>query len=173
MGGSEAAERRSQHFWQVLRPLHVYIDGFNFYHGAVKRTQFKWLDLRAVCQKLFPQHNIDLIRYFTARVIAFDHDPQAPARQDVYIRALRTLPNFEIHDDGWFASRRTLLPQYPLAYIPEGVTPPARPPQLVQVLKLEEKRTDVDIASVLLLDCFRNVFNDAVVISNDVLDYAP
>ena len=147
--------------------MHVYIDGFNFYYGAVKRTQFKWLDLRAVCQKLFPQHNIELIRYFTARVKAFDHDPQAPTRQDVYIRALRTLPNFEIHDDGWFASRRTLLPQYPLAYIPEGANPPTRPPQLVQVLKLEEKRTDVDIASFLLLDCFQNIFNDAVVISND------
>lgn len=32
---------------------------------------------------------------------------------------------------------------------------------------MEEKRTDVDIASNLLMDCFLNLFNKAVVISND------
>jgi len=146
---------------------YVYIDGFNFYNGAVKRTQYKWLNISQVCQKLLPGKTIDLIRYFTARIIAFDHDLQAPSRQDVYLRALRTLPNVEIHDEGWFASRPGLLPQYPLAYRPEGQSPPRRPPQLVQVLRIEEKRTDVDIATHLLLDCFNNRFDEAVVISND------
>ena len=146
---------------------YVFIDGFNLYNGAVKGTQYKWLNLSEVCQTLFPGKTIDLIRYFTARVIAFDHDLQAPVRQDVYLRALRTLPNLEIHDEGWFASRPTLLPQYPLAYRPQGQSPPPRPPQMVQVLRSEEKRTDVDIATHLLLDCFHNRFDEAVVISND------
>ena len=147
--------------------MYVYIDGFNFYNGAVKDTPFKWLNLQQVCQKLFPRHDIDLIRFFTARIVGFDHDPTAPARQDVYLRALSTLSNFKIHDDGWFARRPTLYPQYPLACRPEHIKPPIRPPQLVQVLKTEEKRTDVDIATHLLVDCFLNSFDEAVVISND------
>lgn len=145
----------------------VYIDGFNLYNGAVKRTDYKWLDISQVCQKLLVGQTIDLIRYFTARIIAFDHDLQAPARQDVYLRALRTLPNVIIHDDGWFASRPKLLPQYPLAYIPDHLHPPPRAPQLVQVQRIEEKRTDVDIATHLLVDCFQKRFDEVVVISND------
>ena len=146
---------------------YVYIDGFNLYNGAVKNTPFKWLNIAELCQRLFPQETIDLIRYFTIRVIGFDHDPKAPARQDVYVRALRTLTNVVIHDDGWFAQRPTLLPQYPLAYLPLGQTPPTRPPVLVHVLRLEEKRTDVDIATHILLDCFHSRFDHAVVVSND------
>ncbi|MCH8089281.1 MAG: NYN domain-containing protein [Chloroflexi bacterium] len=147
--------------------MYVYIDGFNFYHGAVKNTTFKWLNLQEVCHKLFPKHDIDLIRFFTARVIGFDHDPQAPDRQDVYIRALGTLSKFQIHDEGWFARHATLYPQYPLAYRPANQKPPRRPPQFVQVQRIEEKRTDVDIATYLLVDCFLNHFDEAVVISND------
>jgi len=30
----------------------VYIDGFNLYNGSVKNTQFKWLDLGALCATL-------------------------------------------------------------------------------------------------------------------------
>ena len=146
---------------------YVYIDGFNLYYGAVKNTSFKWLNILEVCQKLFPNDQIDLVRYFTARIFAFDHNTQAPARQDVYIRALRTLPNVDIQDGGWFAKRPTRLPQYPLAYIPEGQIPPLKPPQQVQVLRLEEKRTDVDIATFLLMDCFLARFDQAVVITND------
>ena len=145
----------------------VYIDGFNLYNGALKRTEYRWLDLSRVCQTLLPDHSIELIRYFTARVVGFDHDPQAPARQDVYLRALRTLPNLVIHDDGWFSIHSKLLPQYPLAYRPEHELPPTRPPQMVQVQRIEEKRTDVDIATYLLLDCIENKFDEVVLISND------
>lgn len=140
----------------------VYIDGFNLYNGAVKNTPFKWLDLAALCAILLPGHTIHRIRYFTALVLGFRHDPQAPVRQNLYTRALRTIPNLTVHKDGWFASWPRLLPQFPLAY-----RSPKRPPQLVQVQKLEEKRTDVDLAAYLLVDCFLNDFDEAVVISND------
>lgn len=99
--------------------------------------------------------------------MGFRHDPSAPLRQDIYLRALRTLPDLVIHDGGWFASHATLLPQYPLAYIPENQQPPTRPPQLVQVMRLEEKRTDVDIATHLLMDGFSGRFDEAIVMSND------
>ena len=139
----------------------VYIDGFNLYNGSVKNTPFKWLDLAAMCSTLLPGRRINKIRYFTARVLAFDHDPQAPLRQDIYLRALRTIPNIIVHK-GWFAARPTLLPKYPLIYPRSN-----RPPQLVKVLRMEEKRTDVNIATYLLVDCFLDDFDEAVVISND------
>ena len=31
---------------------YVYVDGFNLYYGAVKRTPLKWLDIKALAQPL-------------------------------------------------------------------------------------------------------------------------
>ena len=140
----------------------VYIDGFNLYNGAVRRTPYKWLDLGALCQTLLPGRTIGRIRYFTAAVIGFPHDPQAPTRQDAYLRALSTIPNLSIHKDGWFTAHAVLQPQFPLAILNWK-----RPPQRVQVQKIEEKRTDVDLATHLLIDGFSNDYDEAVVISND------
>jgi uncharacterized LabA/DUF88 family protein len=138
-----------------------YIDGFNLYHGSVKGTEYKWLDISALCQHLFPDRTINKIHYFTARVLRFKHNWAAPDRQDVYLRALRTLPNVVVHREGWFAKRAARLPVYPAAYDANNSL------KLTNVLKMEEKRTDVDIATWLLIDCFEGDFDDAVVVSND------
>lgn len=140
----------------------VYIDGFNLYNGAVKGTEFKWLDLGALCATLLPGQTIHRIRYFTALVLDFPHEPQASSRQDVYIRALSTIPNLTVHKEGWFAKRAVLQPKYPLVYVDLK-----HPPQMVKVLRIEEKRTDVDLATYLLVDCFFNDFDEAAVITND------
>ncbi len=141
----------------------VYIDGFNLFMGCLKGSAHKWLDLQALCVALFPAHQVHRIRYFTAPVIAFPHNLDAPANQLTYLRALATLPRVTIHKDGWFASHPVTLPEHPLTY-PAGA---ASGPKLVRVLKMEEKRTDVDIATHLLVDCFDDDFEQAVVISND------
>lgn len=96
-------------------------------------------------------------------MLAFPHNPQAPSNQLIYLRALATVPNLTIHKDGWFASHPATLPEAPLFY-PQG---PGFPPRLVRVVKMEEKRTDVDIATHLLVDCFDHDFDEAAVISND------
>jgi uncharacterized LabA/DUF88 family protein len=139
----------------------VYIDGFNLYYGSLRRTPFKWLDVSALCTALLPGRQINRIRYFTAHVRALQHDPQAPVRQDIYLRALNTIPNLTIHK-GHFAPRPSVFPQFPLAYLN-----PTKPPLVVQVLRTEEKGSDVNLATYLLLDCFDNDFDEAVVISND------
>ena len=131
----------------------VYIDGFNFYYVAVKDTPHKWLDFEAFC-RLLPRDNIVKIRYFTARISALPNDPQAPARQDTYLRALRTLPLIEIHY-GHFATRSQRMPR---------AVPPHR---TVEVLRTEEKGSDVNLASSLLRDAFLGECDTAVVISND------
>ncbi len=75
----------------------IYIDGFNFYYAAVKDTPYKWLDLAATVRMLLqPAHQVDCIKYFTARVTGH-RDPQQPLRQQVYWRALRAItPELQI-----------------------------------------------------------------------------
>jgi hypothetical protein len=68
----------------------VYIDGFNLYYRLLKTSpQFKWLDLKALAAAILqPQNRIQTIRYYTAR-ISGRFDPNAPARQQVYLRSPR------------------------------------------------------------------------------------
>ena len=135
----------------------VYVDGFNFYYGAVKRTPYKWLNLEAMCQRLLPRDQIVKIRYFTARVNDRPDDPQLASRQDTYLRALATLPLVEIHY-GHFLTRAVRLPREH-----------RRPGQsrTVKVLRTEEKGSDVNLATHLLLDAFKGRCDTAVVMSND------
>jgi len=41
---------------------YVYIDGFNFYYGAVRETPYKWLDFNRMCQLLLPRDEIACFR---------------------------------------------------------------------------------------------------------------
>jgi hypothetical protein len=59
-----------------------YIDGFNFYYGAVKGTPWKWLDFEAICGSLVRGLSVDQIHYFTARVKDRPDDPAQSQRQD-------------------------------------------------------------------------------------------
>ena len=135
----------------------AYIDGFNFHYGAVKGTSNKWVDLEAVCRRLLPRDDIVKIRYFTARIAERPDDPQRPVRQDIYLRALGTNPLIEIHF-GHFVTRRTRLP---LAKPTQGLPP------VVEVVKQEEKGSDVNLATHLVADAFQRRCTKAVVISND------
>jgi hypothetical protein len=76
---------------------HAQSDGFNLYYRLLKQDAgIKWLDLDALGSGLFPSDQIVAVRYFTALIKPLD-DPRTPARQQMYLRALRTLPNCTIH----------------------------------------------------------------------------
>ena len=135
----------------------VYVDGFNLYYGAVRETPYKWLDLGELCRLLLPQNQINRIRYFTALVESRPYDPQQPQRQQTYLRALRTIPNLTIHEGRFLASSVRM----PLADPKPGA------PRIVVVLKTEEKGSDVNLASLMLVDGFEGDYELAVVISND------
>jgi len=141
----------------------VYIDGFNIYYCAVKNTPYRWLNLLALCNNLFPNRNIKSIKYFTAKVKASMHDPDAPTRQEMYWRALRTIPSLEIIK-GSFVRWPRLMPQFPLAYIDNNHS---KPPNRVQVERTEEKGSDVNLASYLIYDSLTNDCDESVVITND------
>ena len=137
----------------------VYIDGFNLYFGCLKGTSHKWLDLDAFCQASFPppRNQINRIRYFTAHVNARPNDPQQPLRQQTFLRALRTIPHLSVHL-GSYLEKPTRMPLHP---------PPAIGPKTVEVMKSEEKGSDVNLACYLLVDAFDGDYDAAVVISND------
>lgn len=139
----------------------VYVDGFNLYYGAFRDGPFgayKWLNLVGFCQDILSKgHRIDMVRYFTARVKPRGTDPGAPARQAAYIQALRTLPEISIHM-GTFSTHPKTRP----VADPAGHCQPA-----VEVLITEEKGSDVNLATYLLLDAFDDAFDTAVVISDD------
>jgi hypothetical protein len=140
----------------VMAATIVYVDGFNLYYGSLKGSSLKWLNLEAFCQALLPQENITQIRYFTARVSGkVDHG--APLRQDAYLRALETLPRVSIHY-GNFLTRTTRMPL---------ANPKPGRARTVEVVKTEEKGSDVNLASYLLWDAFAGRCSTQVVISND------
>lgn len=135
----------------------VYIDGINLYYGALRKTAFMWLDVSAMCRLLLPGHDLRQIRYFSAEISARPGDPSAPQRQQTLLRALRTLPSVSIHLGQFLTHTRRL----PLASSPPGA------PQYVDVLKTEEKGTDVNIATYLLSDGYEDRFDCAVLVAND------
>lgn len=135
----------------------VYVDGFNLYYGCLKNTAFRWLNLAALLKALVPKNQVDRIRYFTAKVSARPTDPSQPVRQSTYLRALETLPNLNICYGHFLSSEKTM----PL------VNPVSGAPRCVRVLNTEEKGSDVNLASWLLIDGFTNAYDAAIVISND------
>jgi hypothetical protein len=83
-----------------------------------------------------------------------DHAEDQPTRQQTYLRALQTLPNFEIILGHFLAHEISM----PLA---------SNPQKSVRVIKTEEKGSDVNIAAHLVHDGYRGLYDLAVLITND------
>jgi hypothetical protein len=138
----------------------VYIDGFNFYYAAFRRGGFgayKWLDPVRFCDVALPRNAIDLVRFFTARLDPSRGRDGQRARQDVYLEALSTLPRLETHF-GTFVEHPRLLRRVDIG---------RGGPLSAEVWVPEEKGSDVNLASHLLLDAFRDSYDVGVVVSND------
>ena len=137
----------------------AYIDGFNLYYGALKDTAFKWLDLGVLIGLVLGhKHDIACIKYFTAKVKVTETDPDQRERQETYLRALREprpkFPPVEIHF-GHFQRGSRRMPRSPFGT------------GWVEVIKTEEKGSDVNLAVHLLNDAWLDAYECAVVVSND------
>ena len=135
----------------------LYIDGFNLYYRALKDTSFRWLDLRKLAEILFPSDSIHRVCYFTARLDARPGNPGQAQRQLIYLRALATLPGFDVH----YGAFRSGVKRRPLVQSMSGL------PTHVLVRDSEEKGSDVNLATRLLVDGFNGDYEQAVVVSND------
>ena len=145
MPGRAAALVAAAAFPGVRMRTHVYVDGYNLYYGCLKRSPHKWLNIHALCSVLMPQNDIRAVRYFTAQVSGTPRDPDQPTRQQTYFRALRTVPQVSIHL-GHFLTHEVSMPD--AADWTAGRYTPRR------VMKTEEKGSDVNIATHLLVDAF-------------------
>ena len=136
----------------------VYVDGFNLYYGALKGTPWKWLDLPALFAKVLqPHHDILAVKYFTARVSGTPADQSKPQRQDVYLRALR--------------HHRAEVEVYFGHFLSHAVRAPLAKPignvRTAEVIRTEEKGSDVNLAVHLLNDGWLDAYECAVVVTND------
>ena len=108
----------------------VYVDGFNLYYGALRKTPHRWVNLDSLFQLLLPKNTIQEIKYFTALVSARPNDPSQPQRQQLYLRALATLPKVSVHLGHFLVHEVTM----PLVVAPgqpqQYARVPRRPPKL-------------------------------------------
>lgn len=114
------------------------------------------MDVHALLNVLLQRHHqIIQIEYFTARIKPTTKDPSAPQRQQAYLRALQAhIPHICIHY-GHFLQHKTRM---------ANADPP---PNTVNVIKTEEKGSDVNLAVHLLNDAWLNKYECAVIVSND------
>lgn len=104
-------------------------------------------------------HEISAIKYYTAKVVTHDGDAQAPIRQLSYIRALKkSIPEFSVYY-GHYLTHTVRLPLANHGY--------SKRKKFVNVLKSEEKGSDVNLAVHLLHDAWLDKYDCAVVVSND------
>jgi uncharacterized LabA/DUF88 family protein len=127
----------------------AYIDGFNLYFGLKSKgwRRYYWLNQQKLVQNLLkPQHHLILTKYFTARIAG---PPDKQKRQNTYIEALNTIPDFQI-----YYGKYQKIPRHCNQCGFEEEVP-------------NEKMTDVNIAVELLSDTFQDRYDTAFLISAD------
>ena len=144
----------------------VYIDGFNLYYGLLRgKASYKWLDLWKLAKALVSADNeIVAIRYFTSRV---NYDPRNPAskeHQEIYLRALQKVGNVDIVE-GYYQRRDARMP---FRFEP---CKSCRP--YADVVHIEEKRSDVNLATAMMADFHEDKAESFVVVSGDADLVAP
>lgn len=171
----------------------VYIDGFNLYYGAKfimggsGRPGWRWLDLRRLSKDLVTQHStwrdptVDRVVYCTARISGASN-PSGSRDQDTYLRALKHHNSVDLCEEGVYVNRVATAPlakrdpkgrptlvtaDWPIMVqdAAGSAMPDAR--FMVSVARREEKGSDVNVASHLLIDVFERRVDAAVIISND------
>jgi hypothetical protein len=147
----------------------IYIDGFNLYYRMLKqRPSYKWLNPLALAQAaLQPGHQISRVNYYTARISQRAQNPDAPARQTIYLSALGSVPEVQVHEGNFLTSEPWMSLTTPPAAKPNGYVWNHPVPNVVKVIKTEEKGSDVNLATHLVRDAFLNIFDVAVLITND------
>ena len=138
----------------------LYIDGFNLYYRAVSdKPSLKWLDFRELARTLLPDDTIQNIHYFTSPLISRPgedgpREQQKQRRQLVYLEALRTIHGLTVHE-GTFQ---------PLQNMRRLVGQPA---DSVLVHDVSEKKSDVNLATRLIVDGCKGSYEQAAIVSED------
>jgi uncharacterized LabA/DUF88 family protein len=137
----------------------VYIDGFNLYFGMVEKgfRKYLWLDVKRFARSLLSSgQHLAHTKYFTSRVSG---PPDKQARQTAVIEANELSTDVKY----LFGNYKQSTEQCNRCAVP------FRCPSCGTVYtKVQEKKTDVNIATELLCDAFRNEFDAAYIVSADM-----
>ena len=146
-----------------------YFDGFNLHHGMLKNTPQRWLDLEKFAKAILPrpeEHEIVRINYFTARI---KYDPSRPTEafnQDRYLEALTAYPLVRVVE-GYYKRFKVKLP-----FAKEPCKSCEKADYGI-VWKTEEKRSDVNLATEMMADIYRDAADAFVLVSGDADLAAP
>ena len=142
----------------------VYIDGYNLYYGLLKNSPgSKWLNLRALAAAMFKEeHDILSVKFFTARIRTYPQDIAAEERQKIYIQALAAFGGVEIVE-GFYSKKKAWLPHV------NGKCKVCKESHagMAHVVKLEEKRSDVNLAVAALVDAVHSDADCFALITGD------
>lgn len=171
----------------------VYVDGYNLYYGGrrqlAKAPGWRWLDIRALAativgaQRGWPGATLSRIVYCTARIDA-SMNLSGHQEQDVYLKALLATGSVDHIEFGKYITGIRTRPlavkgakkgdspvvvtsEWPVMVQSTLGSPVKNALFMVSTLHQEEKGTDVNVASHLLVDVLTNSVDAAVVISND------
>jgi len=133
----------------------AYIDGFNLHFGLLQRgwSKYLWLDLtKFAAAFLLPDQALVHTKYFISRI----SKPVSKQRlQSNFIDAVNTLAEFSIYYGRYQAEVRTC----------ENCG--------FNAIITSEKKTDVNIATELLIDAFHDKFDAAILVTADADLTAP
>lgn len=126
----------------------AYVDGFNLYFG-IREAGFdncRWLNIKKLVSSLLKPHQILVdVRYFTSRV---SNNPDKQKRQSTYIDALESTDTKIIYGN-----------------YQDGSTECKRCGHTWRTAK--EKMTDVNIATAIIVDAYKDEYDMAMLISGD------
>ncbi|NTW17334.1 MAG: NYN domain-containing protein [Syntrophaceae bacterium] len=132
----------------VSERVQVYVDGFNLYFGMLDAgiDKGKWLNVKLLAENLLkPNQHLSDVHYFTSRV---SNDPDKQKRQSTYIEALESV-GVRIH----------------YGHYQSGSVTCKRCQHLWATYN--EKMTDVNIATRMLIDAYQDRYDMAMLISGD------
>lgn len=159
----------------------VYVDGYNFYNGCLKRTPFKWLDLYQLFSIVIPTISLEerglqlsselsplAIKYFTAPILAkFARSNDSVPSQIAYHNALQLHLGSAIEIfQGYYGDKPARAYRY------EKGKGPNLSGEMVEIWKLEEKQSDVALALHAFADAMRGEVEHIVFATNDT-DFVP
>jgi len=145
-----------------------------YYRLLKERPNLKWLNLRLLAENLLSADNqLAEVNYYTARVSA-RLNPDSPKKQQTYLDVLQTEPLIKVHF-GNFQVHSKYLPICSNAelngkslFMPCPRVQNIQPwPEVVRVMRTEEKGSDVNLGVHLVRDACQSKFDIAAVITND------
>lgn len=148
----------------------VYIDGFNFYYGAVRdHPELKWLNFEALADSLLRGCKVTKVNYYTAVVKDLPGDPSQSQRQNDYLRLLRAQPRTEVILGQFQKKKATVVAAAGSPVVLEGgASGTLVGGQQLKGRAWEEKGSDVNLGTDLSWDACGAQMEVALVLSNDL-----